>query len=97
MGRRLKDEGASAGRPGMGRIGVATAPQGKPGRLPWGVGGQKRSANRRGRRRRSVGKIVTIFAGAASATEILWVAGSDAATSRLTPRSRGQPRATRVR
>ena len=47
MGLRVKDEGGSEGRPVMGRIGVATSPHAKAGRLPSGVGGREPSANRR--------------------------------------------------
>src|SRR5215469_13404135 len=39
MGRRVKDGGASEGRPVTGRIGVETSPRAKASRLPSGVGG----------------------------------------------------------
>jgi hypothetical protein len=45
--RRAEDSGASEGRPVVGRIGVATSPHPKGGRLPRGVGGREPSANRR--------------------------------------------------
>ena len=54
MGRRVKDEGGSEGRPVMGRIGVATSPRAKASRLPSGVGGREPTANRRGGQSRSV-------------------------------------------
>jgi len=92
MGLRVKEEGASESRPVMGRIGVATSPSGKPGRLPSGVGGREASANRRRKRRRYVGAVATTVAGAASATEVISVAGTAAVTLRLAPRPMGQPR-----
>ena len=42
---RVKDRGASERRPVMGRIGVATLPHAKAGRLPRGVGVRERSIN----------------------------------------------------
>src|SRR5215468_1725608 len=79
----------------MGRIGVATSPHPKGGRLPRGVGGREPSANRRRGRRRSVGAAVMAVAGAAPATEIISVAGTAAVTLRLAPRPMGQPRPVR--
>jgi hypothetical protein len=47
MGLRVKEEGGSQGRSVTDRIGVATSPHGKPGRLPSGVDARERTANRR--------------------------------------------------
>src|SRR5215831_2188800 len=95
MGPRVKDRGASEGRPVVGRIGVATLPHPKGGRLPRGVGGRGASANRRRGRRRTVGAVVTAAVGAASATEVPSVAGTAAVTPRWTPRPTGPPRPVR--
>jgi hypothetical protein len=90
-GRRVEEEGASEGRPVTGRIGVATSPHAKAGRLPSGVGGCERSANRRSRQCRCRwGR--NGLAGAACATEVLSVAGTGQVMPRL---PRGQPRAVR--
>src|SRR5215471_14253964 len=93
MGLRVKDRGASEGRPVIGRIGVIPYPKG--GRLPRGVGGREPSANRRRGRRRTVGAVVTAAAGAASATEVTSVAGTAVVTLRWTPRPTGPPRPVR--
>jgi hypothetical protein len=45
-GQRVEEEGASEGRLVTGRIGVATLPHPKGGRLPSGVGARDRTANR---------------------------------------------------
>src|SRR5260370_17734589 len=79
----------------MGWIGGATSPHAKAGRLPSGVDGREASANRRRRRRRSVGEVATTFAGAASATEIISVAGTAVVTLRLSSRPMRQPRLVR--
>src|SRR5262249_43307785 len=92
-GLRGEEEGASECRPVMGRIGLATLPHPKGGRLPAGVGGRERSANRRRGRRRSVGAVVMTVAGAAPATEVMSVAGTGVVTLRWTPRPMGPPRA----
>src|SRR5438874_11262174 len=68
MGLRVQEEGASEGRPVMGRIGVATSPHAKGGRLPSGVGGREPSANRRRLGCRTVGAVVTTVAGAPAAS-----------------------------
>jgi hypothetical protein len=70
MGLRVEDQGGSESRPVAGRIGVATSPHPKGGRLPWGVGGRETSANRRGLGCRFVGEVVTALAGAPAATEV---------------------------
>src|SRR5262249_25667155 len=54
----------------MGRIGVATSPHPKGGRLPSGVGGREASANWRSEQSRTVGAVVTTVAGAARTTEV---------------------------
>jgi hypothetical protein len=92
MGLRVEEEGESECRSVMGRIGVATSSHAQAGRLPSGVGGRERSANRRRGRRRSVGRAAMALAGAASTTEITSVAGSVSVTFRLNPRPMGQPR-----
>jgi hypothetical protein len=91
-GQRVKEEGGSECRAVMGRIGVATSPCPKGGRLPSGIGGRKPSANRRRGRRRYVGGIETVLACVAPATEVISVAGSAVVTPRLAPRPMGQPR-----
>ena len=69
------------------------SPPAKAGRLPWGVGGRERSANRRRGQSRPDGGIATIHAGAAPATAThISVAGTGTVTSRLTPSPMGQPR-----
>src|SRR5437870_1262499 len=90
MGLRVQEEGASESRPVMGRIGVATLPYPKGCRLPSGVGGHERSANRRRKRRRTVGAVARTVAGAASATDDISVAGTASVMSRLAPN--GRPR-----
>jgi hypothetical protein len=92
-GWRVKEEGASEGRPVIGRIGVATLPPGKPGRLPSGVGGRERATNRRRKQSRTVGAAVRAVAGAASATDVISVAGTAVVPSRSSPRPMGRPRA----
>jgi len=76
----------------MGRIGVATLPRPKGGRLPKGVGGREQAANRRRGQSRTVGAVATTVAGAASATEIISVAGSAVVTPRLSSKPMRQPR-----
>src|SRR5437016_3695464 len=93
MGLRVEEEGGSEGRPGTGRIGVATSPHAPAGRLPSGVGGREPSAHRRSEPSRTVGAVVKAFAGAARATDDISVVGTAVVTSRLTPRPRGPPRA----
>src|SRR3954454_9408062 len=95
MGLRVKEEGASEGRSVMGRIGVATGPHPKGGRLPSGVGGREPSANRRRLGWRSVGGDATTLALAPAATEDNPVAGSAVVTLRWTPSPMGQPRLVR--
>src|SRR5262245_53340463 len=89
MGLRVRDRGGSEGRSVMGRIGVATSPHPKGGRLPRGVGGREPSANRRRGHSRTVGAVVTAAAGAASATEVTSVAGTAAVTPRWSPKTNG--------
>src|SRR3954447_23650685 len=100
MGRRVKDEGGSEGRPVTGRTGVepmATSLHAKAGRLPSGVSGRKPSVNRRSKQSRTVGEVAMTSAGAACATAVNSVAGPVAVTLRLTPRPMGQPRSGRKR
>jgi hypothetical protein len=92
MGLRVEEEGESECRSVMGRIGVVTSPHPKGGRLPSGVGGRERSANRHRRRRRNVGRIVMILAGAASTTADISVAGTGVVTLRLAPKTNGGDR-----
>ena len=72
--------------------GVQHHPTRKRADFPRGVGGREPSANRRRKQSRNVGGVATALAGAASATEVISVAGSAAVTLRLTPRPMGQPR-----
>jgi hypothetical protein len=57
MGLRVKEEGASEGRPVRGRLGVATSPPAQAGRLPSGVGVRAATAHRQRKRRRQVGEV----------------------------------------
>jgi len=86
MGLRVKDRGGSEGRRVRDRIGVARSPRAKASRLPRSVSGREPSANRRRGQCRTVGGIVTILAGAASATSVV---GTVVVTPRWTPRPMG--------
>ena len=86
MRLRVKDWGGSEGRPGMGRIGIATSPRAKASRLPQGVSGREPSANWRRGQSRSVGGIAMILAGAAPAN---LVAGTAAVAPRSVPSPMG--------
>ena len=88
MGLRVKEEGASEGRPVMGRIGVATLPPAKAGRLPSGVGGREPSANRRRLGCRTVGAVVTTVAGAPAATADHLVSRHCRSNAQVDPKSK---------
>src|SRR5260370_39821265 len=95
MRLRVKDEGGSKGRSVMGRIGVATGPHPKGGRLPSGVGGREPSANRRRLGCRYVRGGATAPVGAPTPPEGDSVPGPPARNLQSAPRPKGPPRAAK--